>query len=664
MAVVAAGGPRRRAGGDELAPELLERLLRVLGGLALAVGPPRGEEAAGTTCSGSPSEVAELLDGQSFETVADPGPAAVGATIERNRHGNLRIAVPLSDGDWKRGSLAVLLAPGRRADPRILRMVSVVAKMVALRIGASRPADGEPHSLRFSVARVLSDLGVAAESHEEMVAGITAAICPLVGAGNAGVGLWHESEAYVQMLPGSFGVPAEFVASSQAPRSHPYSRAARVVKTRQAYVTNDALTDMPEFREFLRGFGIERMVIVPLLVEDRLVGVAHIANKEGRFDAADVGRLEAVTPFVAAAVEHVHRRLKLRRKEALAVVVSRAATTIAAGEPLAGFSSSLSEFCEQVGGQLVVVSFADGSPQIVVGPGEVSTELVEEFRAASARGAFATRSAAKRPREVGDTGWDALHMPVLLAEKPEVTLSILRSPSEPFSDDEQAAVRRLGNITALAWATERYQQERARMARLRERERIADELHDRVAQILYGVKLTLEAAAESLDQGDVLLGPIDRACQLLARGEVEIREIIAHLSSGEELSMAAQLEAVVQSVEEDFEISIHLEIDAGAGSPDLSAAVVDAAVGAAREAMVNAAKHAGPCRVFVKLSLAEGGRLELRVVDDGVGWERETRPGYGLEALRRRLRVYGAEVRFGRGAYGGAEVAVLLPVGS
>src|SRR5262249_25231690 len=63
--------------------------------------------------------------------------------------------------------------------------------------------------------------------------------------------------------------------------------------------------------------------------------------------------------------------------------------------------------------------------------------------------------------------------------------------------------------------------------------------------------------------------------------------------------------------------------------------VSDAFVKAAREALVNAAKHAGPCRVSVKLEVSRRGRLVLTVADDGIGSRSaEARPPHRPAAPR------------------------------
>jgi signal transduction histidine kinase len=661
------------------AATFVDRALRVLDGIALAItvtpeifdGEPQIAASAGPRAS-----VRRLLSESGWVARAPavedglPCEAFAATTIETGELGELRVSRPLSDRGRAFGELHLLCASTWPIDARTHRMVSVVADTAASLVAAdgSLSDTASPYACALTAARILSELALSARSYEEMVGGITATICPLVDAAKGGAALWHERDFYLQMLSGSFGVPPEFVASSQAARSDPRSPAARVISSRRPWFTNSAVRDMWDYRDFIRGFGVNQMMIVPLTLHDRAIGVMHAANQRRAFTPKHVRTLEVIAPLVAAAVEHVRRRLDLERKEALALVVSDAATTIAAGKPVQAFSSSLYEFCHSVGARMMAVSFVDGSPPIVVRPGEVAPAMAEQFLARSARGGFAMRTATKRPRAAGDIGWDALHVPVMLAGRREGTLSILRIPSEPYTDDERAAVVRLANVTALAWATERYQQERAQMARMRERQRIGDDLHDHVAQILFSAQLTLETVLEKLEADEPLLAPVGHARDLLVRSELGIREVINRLSSPghEDDDLAARLAAIVHEVEEDFDVPIHLEvlparIEQLAGLPRAAA---DAAMTAAHEAMINAVKHAGPCRVLVELAVTARHRLHVTVVDDGIGMiSPPPAGGHGLRAIRRRVRMHGGTLRVSRGAHGGTRVLVSLPLG-
>jgi signal transduction histidine kinase len=83
---------------------------------------------------------------------------------------------------------------------------------------------------------------------------------------------------------------------------------------------------------------------------------------------------------------------------------------------------------------------------------------------------------------------------------------------------------------------------------------------------------------------------------------------------------------------------------------------------AAREALVNAAKHAGPCQLAVTVTVTRRNRLLLTVTDGGIGIGRRRSDGYGTSALRRAVRRHGGVLRVDSVPTGGTKVAVSLPL--
>jgi signal transduction histidine kinase len=141
--------------------------------------------------------------------------------------------------------------------------------------------------------------------------------------------------------------------------------------------------------------------------------------------------------------------------------------------------------------------------------------------------------------------------------------------------------------------------------------------------------------------------------------------VIHRLSRRPAADIATRLASVVSGVEDEFAIAIHLQVedDAAAVARDLRRPVSDVLVKTAREALVNAAKHAGPCRVSVRLELARAERLVLTVSDHGVGARSfESRSRHGLTSLRELIREQGGQLRVGRGPLGGTRVTASVDI--
>ena len=92
-------------------------------------------------------------------------------------------------------------------------------------------------------------------------------------------------------------------------------------------------------------------------------------------------------------------------------------------------------------------------------------------------------------------------------------------------------------------------------------------------------------------------------------------------------------------------------------------AIADTIVRVAREALVNAAKHAGHCRVSLSLDLPTPERLRLQVSDTGRSEQaRVNAQSHGLDSLRRHARRHGGWLRVRRGTVGGTVVTLTVPI--
>jgi len=83
-----------------------------------------------------------------------------------------------------------------------------------------------------------------------------------------------------------------------------------------------------------------------------------------------------------------------------------------------------------------------------------------------------------------------------------------------------------------------------------------------------------------------------------------------------------------------------------------------------QEALTNVLKHAGPCRVGVRIEYRPDDLL-LQVRDDGAGLRAASTGGlsggHGLVGMRERARMFGGDVEAGPAAGGGWAVAARLP---
>jgi NarL family two-component system sensor histidine kinase YdfH len=196
-----------------------------------------------------------------------------------------------------------------------------------------------------------------------------------------------------------------------------------------------------------------------------------------------------------------------------------------------------------------------------------------------------------------------------------------------------------------------------------ERQRMARELHDTLAQGLAGLILQLEAASSHLERGGG-----ERAQTILAQAMARARETLgAARQAIDDLRAApppAPLAASLATEAERFTQATGIPCDAVL--PDLPQASeeVEACVRqVVAEALANVARHARAARASV--SLARGGdSLEVTVSDDGVGFDPSAVPPghYGLLGIRERVRLLEGEVVLETAPGEGCCLMVRLPL--
>ncbi len=545
------------------------------------------------------------------------------------------------------------------------RLITTFARQAAIAL-ARRPGGQRtvPPSKRFDKLETLDQIVLSTSNFEELMAAMNARVAPIFGAATSAIMVWDEQREVLQMIAGSFGAAEELTASYQISASNSLSNAARVFTTGHPYLSNDARSDAGILQDYVDAFRIERLLSLPLKLSERTIGVLHLANKSTEFTVLDVSRAEALAPRVAIVVELAKTVYRLRRQRLFEGILAKVAVAIASGGNVQDF---LAPAIDQLRLALEATALAlvpGGSTPVVSRSGREHSEL-ETIVLTEAAAMPGMRAYVVGPQKAGDPGWAAFHVPVQLGRQRIGTLAALRARGEPFTQDERDALSRLANLTALAWASERYQQQRAELARLEERQRIADDLHDDVAQILFGAQLQLDAIV-NVDQknGDVGAA-IGRARKLLARGDSAIRAVIHQLSRPTHADLAQRLTTMVSECEAEFRLPIHLEIstEAGNAAKGFGKALADIMLKVARESVVNAAKHAGPCRVLVRLALTSRGRLVLTVVDDGMGSpDGHAARRHGLTSLRRNMAEHGGTLRLHHGPTGGWKVTASVPL--
>ena len=198
-----------------------------------------------------------------------------------------------------------------------------------------------------------------------------------------------------------------------------------------------------------------------------------------------------------------------------------------------------------------------------------------------------------------------------------------------------------------------------------ERTRVSRDIHDTVAQSLSSIVLLARSAAEHEDGTDRALGQIGA---LAAEGLADARRIVDDLMPAE-LDGSALSDALARMLERlTAETGIAATFHADEDLPALGLDAEVALLRTAQSALANVRSHAGATRVVVTLADARDA-VRLDVVDDGRGFDpsrlESAGPGggYGLRAMRARLRELGGGLDVESAPGDGTALSAHLPLG-
>jgi len=203
---------------------------------------------------------------------------------------------------------------------------------------------------------------------------------------------------------------------------------------------------------------------------------------------------------------------------------------------------------------------------------------------------------------------------------------------------------------------------------LAERERLAREIHDTLAQGLSSIHLLLSAAERALPDRPEVAGPqVAQARQTAGDNLAEARRFVAALTPPalERNSLAGALERLCTTTSARLPLTARWS---SSGEPvSLSTEQEVALLRIAQSALANTVQHAEATTVDVALGYL-GDRVALRIADNGVGFDpiRRIAPsdtgGFGIAAMRARMEELGGSLHVGSSPQRGTTLMAELPL--
>jgi signal transduction histidine kinase len=223
----------------------------------------------------------------------------------------------------------------------------------------------------------------------------------------------------------------------------------------------------------------------------------------------------------------------------------------------------------------------------------------------------------------------------------------------------EAIARQAALALHFSQLNERNRAEERRKAILEERNRLARDIHDNLAQGFGAILMQLQAAQRDIGSAIAPVAhQLEAAIDLARTHMVEARRSVGALrpNVGEAEPLAAALKRVVDRLQMTATVPIALEAEE---LPRLGDVVEQEIVGVAQEALTNAVRHARARRITLRASAVRAIGVRLSVADDGRGFARDRHSsGFGMTSMQERAERIGAALTIVTAPRSGTEVVL------
>lgn len=440
----------------------------------------------------------------------------------------------------------------------------------------------------------------------------------------------------------------------------------------------------PEMEQlYARGF--VEFASVPLRAKDQVVGVVDIAARHrGELDGITLDLLGVIGREIALAIEHARLYDAVRVRQAEAESLYQAGIDVSSKLDV---NQVLNTVTERSRALLNVDASAlclwdEQKRWLVIGSESGPSDAFESQVGLGRR--IAQKIGILRV-DAGHTEEDCLtcalirppfrkvhvELPVRVGDQVIGCLCVSSARSRTFSDREVEVLGGLADQAAIAIQNARAYDRAGNAATAIERERLAREMHDTLAQVLGFVNTKSQALHELLAQGkiDAAREQVDQLTQLSQELYADVREVILGLRAAisPDKSLLPTLADYVQAYTKQSGIETKLIVENGAGGLTFAPAVELQLIRIVQESLTNIRKHAHASHATVRFA-ANDGHAEMRIEDDGRGFDpahiaRGDWPQFGLQSMRERAESVGGAFVIVSTPHIGTQIVVQIPLG-
>lgn len=444
---------------------------------------------------------------------------------------------------------------------------------------------------------------------------------------------------------------------------------------------------------------------LPIRWRDEMIGffgIGRVVGPDGEpaepFSRADVATLEVFARHAAIAIENARRYLREQERGERLELIAEIGTIITAQFEFEEMLQSAAEAIHDLLGypNVGIGVVHDGDPATVVieaMAGQYKDQIPSRFVLPLGTGIMGTCAVERRTIRVADVHKDPryvpapgvkgiqclLSIPIVVADE---VLGVLNVESDdPIEEEDAQGLQIVADQLAVAMQNAKLYVQAKEGAALRERQRIARDLHDSVTQHLFGTVMVAESLSDVWER-DAERGR-ERASRVLelARAALgEMRALLAEVRTSEptpkpqgrvksgiqRLRAYGLAESLARLADDmaDLGLNVALRVE-GYSSQEFG--LEEALYRITQEALNNAAKHAGANSATVELIHDERG-FTLNVSDDGCGMDpeeleqlRSNGSGMGLTSMKERVVALGGRIGFVTDVGQGVRVEVEVP---
>jgi two-component system nitrate/nitrite sensor histidine kinase NarX len=225
-------------------------------------------------------------------------------------------------------------------------------------------------------------------------------------------------------------------------------------------------------------------------------------------------------------------------------------------------------------------------------------------------------------------------------------------------------LRTVGELLGLALNNARLEQENLRATLLRERQRMAADVHDSLAQSLAFVKMRMPLLHDAMRAHDDALAQryCDEVRQAVSQAHGSVRSLVGRLRLPTDPQ--GLLHALGAAVEDFRRVSgIELAFANELPSLRLTEDQETQVFHIAQEALTNIARHAAAQHAWLRIARGDGGGVVVEIDDDGIGLADGCGGGghFGMAIMAERALRIGAVLEVGARPGGGTRVRLALP---